>query len=301
MGGSDVTTISDSPHTAACAGPILPAPRYLWCTRTLGRGDSELELDQPGSRADVSRAAKTMLVLTDCRASSQLPLALTTNDRHIALTARFNGTPTRALADAAAALRVEAMIVDARDDIDRAQIMCHQLAATTIGAAFAGTVAIWSGRPAILAMIEEDGLSHFNADWGADDFIVSTASAAELDMRVRRAIGRAALHADPQLHALPETLVVGPLVIDPAGYTAVLAGRTLSLPRREFELLAHLARSPGQVLSRETLLNEVWQYGRGGATRTVDVHIRSLRVKLGQSHRHMIRTVRNTGYQLLDD
>lgn len=90
----------------------------------------------------------------------------------------------------------------------------------------------------------------------------------------------------------------GGILIDEATYTASIHGRLLNLTYKEFELLKHLARHPGQVFTREQLLHDVWGYDYFGGTRTVDVHIRRLRSKLGPEHESMIGTVRNVGYRL---
>jgi DNA-binding winged helix-turn-helix (wHTH) protein len=78
---------------------------------------------------------------------------------------------------------------------------------------------------------------------------------------------------------------------------ATYRGRVLKLPRQEFQLLKFLAERPGQVFGREQLLSRVWGYRYGGGTRTVDIHVRRLRVKLGQGSA-MIETVRNVGYKM---
>ena len=94
-----------------------------------------------------------------------------------------------------------------------------------------------------------------------------------------------------------ETVEVGDLRVDRAAREASFRGRALTLTPREFELLAFLARHPGRVLSREELLRKVWGYDYLGETRTVDVHVRRLRVKLGETHR-VIETVTGAGYKL---
>jgi DNA-binding response OmpR family regulator len=91
-------------------------------------------------------------------------------------------------------------------------------------------------------------------------------------------------------------LVVGDLVINEATYSARLRDRPLTLTYTEFDLLKYLAHHPGQVFSRVQLLHEVWGYDFLGGIRTVDVHIRRLRAKLGAEHKHLIGTVHNVGY-----
>jgi DNA-binding response OmpR family regulator len=87
------------------------------------------------------------------------------------------------------------------------------------------------------------------------------------------------------------------VVIDEDSYTAKVAGRALNLTFKEFELLKYLAGHPGRVFTREALLQEVWGYDYFGGTRTVDVHVRRLRAKLGSDHDQLIGTVRNVGYR----
>ena len=90
------------------------------------------------------------------------------------------------------------------------------------------------------------------------------------------------------------------MVIDLDSFTAKVSGRTLDLTFKEFELLRHLNENPGRVFSREQLLSEVWGYDYFGGTRTVDVHVRRLRAKLGEFE-SLIGTVRNVGYRLNPD
>ncbi|MGB9036854.1 MAG: winged helix-turn-helix domain-containing protein, partial [Paeniglutamicibacter sp.] len=87
------------------------------------------------------------------------------------------------------------------------------------------------------------------------------------------------------------------VIIDEASYTAKVHGTPLNLTYKEFELLKYLAAHPGRVFTREQLLHEVWGYDYYGGTRTVDVHVRRLRAKLGTDHEQLIGTVRNVGYR----
>jgi DNA-binding response OmpR family regulator len=89
----------------------------------------------------------------------------------------------------------------------------------------------------------------------------------------------------------------GDVVIDENSYTAKLGGRTLDLTFKEFELLKYLVQHPGRVFTRAQLLQEIWGYDYFGGTRTVDVHIRRLRAKLGPEFEAIIDTVRNVGYR----
>jgi DNA-binding response OmpR family regulator len=142
----------------------------------------------------------------------------------------------------------------------------------------------------LLLLIPEQSLAAINTEWGLRDFILAGASIAEIDVRLRL------LAAAPQ----PVQQSFSGLVIDEVSYTAKINGRTLDLTFKEFELLRHLNENPGRVFSREQLLSEVWGYDYFGGTRTVDVHVRRLRAKLGENE-SLIGTVRNVGYRLNPD
>ena len=90
---------------------------------------------------------------------------------------------------------------------------------------------------------------------------------------------------------------LGPLALDTDTYRVTAAGRPLDLTFKEFELLRFLASHPGRVYTRPSLLREVWGYDFYGGTRTVDVHVRRLRAKLGPEHEHLVETVRGVGYR----
>ena len=94
-----------------------------------------------------------------------------------------------------------------------------------------------------------------------------------------------------------QVIRAGELNIDPDTYAAKLKGRPLDLTYKEFELLKFLAQHPGRVFTRDQLLREVWGYDYFGGTRTVDVHVRRLRAKLGEEHASLISTVRSVGYR----
>ena len=97
--------------------------------------------------------------------------------------------------------------------------------------------------------------------------------------------------------AEPEVLRCGTLAVDPGGHTVTVAGRAVALTQKEFEVLCLLLNNRGQVLSRERLISEVWGYAFTGESRTVDVHVRTLRQKLGEAGAY-IETVRGYGYKI---
>ena len=152
----------------------------------------------------------------------------------------------------------------------------------------------------IMAITTEGGLTAFNADWGIDDVILDTAGPAEVDARIRIALGKHAIElvaSDPHAGEIRS----GVVTIDESTYTARLKGNVLDLTFKEFELLKYLAQHPGRVFTRAQLLQEIWGYDYFGGTRTVDVHIRRLRSKLGPEFEAIIGTVRNVGYRFTVD
>jgi two-component system, OmpR family, alkaline phosphatase synthesis response regulator PhoP len=124
-----------------------------------------------------------------------------------------------------------------------------------------------------------------------DDFVVSPVDAAELAARLRHRLKRAGHEGGTAL------VTQGPLVLNLETYQATIAGRIMDLTYMEYELLRFLATNPERVFTRETLLNRVWGYEYYGGARTVDVHVRRLRAKLGEEHAHLIATMRSVGYR----
>ena len=131
-------------------------------------------------------------------------------------------------------------------------------------------------------------------DGGADDYIVKPFGVMELLSRVRAVIRRAGDEQSPQTE-----LAVGDLRMDVARHRVFVKGRDVTLTHMEFELLRYLLINRGIALTRERLLDAVWGVDYPGDTRTVDVHMRTLRVKLGQASR-CLQTVRGVGYRLED-
>jgi len=194
-------------------------------------------------------------------------------------TVRVGPAEVPALADAPPA---DAVLVDARRDLAQARSLCLLLRTASLDVP-------------VLAILTEGGLAAVTAEWGADDVILYTAGPAEVEARLRLAIGRK-INAAP---ATPDEIRSGDLAIDEATYTARLRHRALDLTFKEFELLKFLAQHPGRVFTRAHLLQEVWGYDYFGGTRTVDVHVRRLRAKLGVEHEALIGTVRNVGYRFV--
>jgi DNA-binding response OmpR family regulator len=177
----------------------------------------------------------------------------------------------------------DVIIVDARRELVSARQTCRLLRAT-------GT------SSAVIAIVTEGGLVAVATDWGIDDVLLADAGPAEVETRLRLALGRLAATRD---EGATEEIRSGDLSIDEATYQARLGQRPLDLTFKEFELLKYLAQHPGRVFSRAQLLQEVWGYDYFGGTRTVDVHVRRLRAKLGAEHEALIGTVRNVGYKFV--
>ena len=177
----------------------------------------------------------------------------------------------------------DAILVDGRRDLPQVRSFTRLLRTTGVDV------------PVIL-VTTEGGLVGVNAEWGVDDVVLDTAGPAEVDARLRLATGKLQRTAED---GVPDEIRSGDVSIDEATYTARVRGRTLDLTFKEFELLKFLAQHPGRVFSRAQLLQEVWGYDYFGGTRTVDVHVRRLRAKLGPEHESVIGTVRNVGYRFV--
>jgi len=136
-------------------------------------------------------------------------------------------------------------------------------------------------------------------EMGADDYVVKPFSGAEVVSRIRAVLRRSRSTGSGRFEP---AFTVGDLEVDVAARTAALAGGPLELTRKEFDLLAELARNAGRVVTREDLMSRVWDVNWFGSTKTLDVHIGSLRRKLGDdpaAPRH-IETVRGVGYRFAD-
>ncbi|MDP3966991.1 MAG: response regulator transcription factor [Nocardioides sp.] len=180
---------------------------------------------------------------------------------------------------------VDVVLVDGRRDLAQARDLCRLIRTT-------------GADVPLLIVLTEGGLAVVAVDWGMDDVVLESCGPAELEARLRIAIGRLAAKRDPDDGA-GHVIRSGELVVDDATYTAKLGKRTLDLTFKEFELLKFLAQHPGRVFTRQQLLQEVWGYDYFGGTRTVDVHVRRLRAKLGPENEALIGTVRNVGYRFV--
>ncbi|PHP53011.1 winged helix-turn-helix transcriptional regulator [Actinomyces ruminis] len=181
----------------------------------------------------------------------------------------------------ASAAEADVVMIDARGDLMRARALCQLLSGPM-------------DCPPIILVLEEGGAAVVQPDWGAADFVMAGAAPTELGARLRLVRVRTT-EAEP---IAEDRIEAGDLVIDTTAYTARIRGTLLDLTYKEFELLKALALNQGRVLTRQALLDEVWGEDYIGGSRTVDVHIRRLRAKLGTEYDHLIGTVRNVGYRL---
>jgi DNA-binding response OmpR family regulator len=218
----------------------------------------------------------TLLLLTNAPGSSAEVLPTLSLLGH---TVRVLPLEAAVLVDAPPA---DVVILDARRDLVAARATSRVLRTTGASAP-------------LLAVVTEGGLAAVAADWGLDDVMLDTAGPAEVEARIRLALGRASAQHAPAT----EEIRSGDLAIDEATYQARVGTRPLDLTFKEFELLKYLAQHPGRVFTRAQLLQEVWGYDYFGGTRTVDVHVRRLRAKLGPERESLIGTVRNVGYKFV--
>jgi DNA-binding response OmpR family regulator len=146
----------------------------------------------------------------------------------------------------------------------------------------------------VLAVLARDDLGRF--DWAsvAHEFVFAEVSEAELRLRLDMLTARRGAAGDAVVR-------LGAVAINVESYQVTAGARVLDLTFKEFELLRFLAQHPGRVFSRAKLLQEVWGYDFYGGTRTVDVHVRRLRAKLGPEHEHLVETVRGVGYRAAEN
>jgi DNA-binding response OmpR family regulator len=167
-------------------------------------------------------------------------------------------------------------IIDARADLEAARSACRRLTSDAPSIAVVAVVA-----PADFAAVD--------VDWHVDDVLLPAAGADEFQARLRLAISR-------RRSAMDGTLKFGDLLLHPASFTGSLNGVDLGLTLTEFKLLNFLVQHAGRAFTRTRLMHEVWGYDCNGRVRTVDVHVRRLRAKLGPDHESIVDTVRGVGY-----
>jgi DNA-binding response OmpR family regulator len=182
--------------------------------------------------------------------------------------------------DAVATRPPNVVIVEAADDVGRAQKTIKRLRDE-------GPLV----EVPILIAVTVARLPALDFSVGFDDFVLMPIVPAELYARMRQLDWRTATFGSD------EVLKIDDLVIDIAGYEARIAGRRIELTHQEFELLRFLGQHRGRVFTREALLERAWGYRYAGGTRTVDIHVRRVRAKLGEAGA-IIETVRNVGYKM---
>lgn len=171
-------------------------------------------------------------------------------------------------------------VVSALDDLASAMALCRQVRRREVPL-----------HPLLLVVATDQLGDLALRDDLFDDFCVAPFGEREILVRLSHLLWRAGRSLRPNL------IEHGPLVLNLETYQAAVAGRVLDLTYMEYELLRFLSEHPGKVFTRETLLNRVWGYEYYGGARTVDVHVRRLRAKLGEEHAHLIQTVRSVGYR----
>jgi len=174
----------------------------------------------------------------------------------------------------------QVVVVEAGDDLPRAQKTIKRLRDE-------GPLA----EVPILVAATVARLPALDFSIGFDDFVLMPIVPAELYARMRQLDWRSATFGSD------EVLKIDDLVIDIAGYEARISGRRIELTHQEFELLRFLGQHRGRVFTREALLERAWGYRYAGGTRTVDIHVRRVRAKLGEAGA-LIETVRNVGYKM---
>lgn len=196
------------------------------------------------------------------------------------------GHPWKSASDETSANHVEpengwsAAIVCANDEPERAFALCRALRKRDIPV-----------EP-LLLLVSGTQLDDLELrDDLYDDFCLAPFHPRELEARLRHLLWRVGRGTRPDL------VEYGDLVLNLETYQAAIAGAPLDLTYMEYELLKFLSSNPGKVFTRETLLSRVWGYEYYGGARTVDVHIRRLRAKLGEHHANLIQTVRSVGYR----
>ena len=187
------------------------------------------------------------------------------------------------------------LFLDARDDLATAKTLCRLIHASGLS------------TPIVL-ILTEGGFTVVNSQWGIADVVVASASPAEVEGRLRLVSERgnapastAASTGEQGVQNEDGLIRSGDLVVDTNGYTASLHGHPIDLAYKEFELLKYLISHKGKAVSRQELLNQIWGYDFVGESRTLDVHINSLRRKLGEPYDGWIQVIRGVGYRFVQE
>jgi DNA-binding response OmpR family regulator len=230
---------------------------------------------------------RTILVVED-EDSIALPLASALERE--GYTTRITGSAPEAIA-LAAELQPDLMLLDVMLSDGSGLDVCRE-------------VRRHSSMPIIMLTARGDETDRVvGLELGADDYVVKPFSARELIARIRAVLRRVPDGGQTPAVAAPvvaeSAVEIGSVTVDPAMRRATLAGTELALTRREFDLLALLVRNAGTVLTRERLMDEVWDTNWFGSTKTLDVHVSSLRRKLGDDavDSRYLHTVRGVGFR----
>ncbi len=209
------------------------------------------------------------------------------------LVMRSLGELGHVVASAASGMQGLTMAVETRPDLVILDLGLPDIDGTQVLAMLRAV----SDVPVIVASARDDDPSLIGClDAGADDYVVKPYTTAQLEARIRAVLRRTANGGDER----PRATVVGGLTIDQSARTAELDGTRLDLSPREFDLLARLSETPGDVVTKRQLLADVWHQAWGGSDKTVDVHLSWLRRKLGESAAdpRYLHTVRGVGVRL---
>lgn len=220
-----------------------------------------------------ARCVATYLILADAPLERALPGIRTAG-------LEFKALPLAAPPSEVADLGPLAVLVDAGTDASRAFLALSDLRTR-------------ADDLSTIAIVPEEHLERHPWHEVADDLLLPRASEAQIRVRLAMLRRREGGSEDAEI-------VLGPLSMNTDTYRVAVDGRPLDLTYKEFELLRFLASRPGVVFTREALLREVWGYDFYGGTRTVDVHVRRLRAKLGPEHEALVETVRGVGYRVTD-
>jgi DNA-binding response OmpR family regulator len=215
-----------------------------------------------------------LLITEDLLGTNAIQSALVRESWRVAVSGPDEESILKSISD----LTPEILIIDCRDNT-------RQIAATRKFLAECNLKELL-----VLALLTPE--QAVNMEWaGVDEFLTEPFNGSELTARLRLLLWRTSKISNDQV------IKIGDLMIDMLNYDVSVDGLPVEMTFKEYELLTFLAIHRGRVFTREALLDHVWGYDYYGGTRTVDVHIRRLRAKLGSSCESLIETVRNVGYR----
>jgi len=209
----------------------------------------------------------------------------------------YPSSPTQSLVAALVAAGYQPVPIDAVSDLDRAPEGGWSAALVEVREDFGGCLSV-AGKItdehaiAVLLVVDRTMTPDLSGMTGFTDFMLSPVDRVELRVRLAR------MHTSTLPVADHELLAFRDLQLNTATYQATIGSRPIDLTFMEYELLRFLVENPGRVWRREQILARVWGYDYFGGSRTVDVHIRRLRAKLGEERSSWISTVRSVGYRL---